>query len=51
MSKVAQAVQSLTSNKANTDVPPGVEVPPTDEGAIPRPDRPPMAGFEPDGRS
>ena len=47
-SKVSDVVESLTSDEANTDVPEGVEVPPTDEGAVPRPDREPMAGFEPE---
>jgi hypothetical protein len=46
MSKLSEAVRSLTSNKANTDVPPGTPVPPPEEGAVPRPDREPMAGFE-----
>jgi hypothetical protein len=49
MSKISEAVRSLTSDKANTDVPEGVRVPPPDEGAVPRPDREPMAGFEPEG--
>lgn len=48
MSKVSEFVQSLTSNKANTDVPAGVDVQPPEEGAVPRPDREPMAGFEPE---
>ncbi|MEA2156066.1 MAG: hypothetical protein QOE11_2206 [Solirubrobacteraceae bacterium] len=48
MSKLSEAVKSLTSNKANTDVPPGVSVPSPDDGAVPRPDREPMAGFEPE---
>jgi len=51
MEKLSQFVRSLTSNKANTDVPPGVEVQPPEEGAVPRPDREPMAGFEPENRS
>ena len=46
LSKLSEAVRSLTSNKANTDVPPGTPVPPPEEGAVPRPDREPMAGFE-----
>ena len=46
MDKLSQFVRSLTSNKANTDVPPGVDVQPPEEGAVPRPDREPMAGFE-----
>ena len=50
MSKLADAVRSLTSNKANTDVPPGVRVPPP-EGAVPRPDRAPAVGVEPDRES
>jgi hypothetical protein len=51
MSKLADAVRSLTSNKANTDAPPGVPVPPPEEGAVPRPDREPAVGFEPDQES
>ncbi|HUR84124.1 MAG TPA: hypothetical protein VMY78_02165 [Solirubrobacteraceae bacterium] len=51
MSKLSEAVKSLTSNKANTDVPTGVQVPPTEEGAVPRPDREPMVGFEPERES
>ncbi|MDP2711632.1 MAG: hypothetical protein Q8O56_10480 [Solirubrobacteraceae bacterium] len=51
MSKVSELVRSLTSNRANTDVQPGVSVPPTDDGAVEMPEREPMAGFEPDGRS
>jgi len=47
LSKLSNAVRSLTSDKANTDVPPGVDVPAPDDGAVPRPDREPMAGFEP----
>ncbi len=50
-SKLSDAVESLTSDEANTDVPEGVDVPPPEEGAVPRPDREPMAGFEPDGES
>jgi hypothetical protein len=46
MSKLSEVVRSFTSNKANTDVPQGVQVPPPEEGAVPRPDREPMAGFE-----
>jgi len=46
VSRLSKAVRSLTSNKANTDVPPGTPVPPPDKGAVPRPDREPMAGFE-----
>ncbi len=48
LSKLSAAVRSLTSNKANTDVPKGVGVPPTDEGPVPMPDREPMVGFEPE---
>jgi hypothetical protein len=51
MSKLSEAVRSLTSNKANTDVPPGVRVPPPEEGAVPRPDREPAVGFEPERES
>lgn len=51
MDKVSQFVRSLTSNKANTDVPEGVDVQPPEEGAVPRPDREPMAGFEPEHKS
>jgi len=50
MSKLSKAVKDLTSPEANTDVPPGVDVPPQEEGAVPRPDREPMAGFEPEER-
>jgi hypothetical protein len=46
--KLTNLVRSLTSDKANTDVPPGTVVPPPEDGAVPRPDREPMAGFEPD---
>lgn len=48
LSKLSNAVKSLTSDKANTDVPPGVDVPEPKDGAVPRPDREPMAGFEPE---
>lgn len=48
MSKLSQFVRSLTSDKGNTDVPPGTHVPPTEEGTVPRPDREPQAGFEPE---
>jgi hypothetical protein len=48
MSKLTEAVRSLTSDKANTDVPPGTQVPSPDEGAVPRPDREPAVGFEPE---
>jgi hypothetical protein len=48
LSKLSNAVKSLTSDKANTDVPPGVDVPEPDDGVVPRPDREPMAGFEPE---
>jgi len=51
MSQLSKLVRRLTSNEANTDVPPGTRVPPTDEGAVPRPDREPVAGFEPDRES
>lgn len=51
MSKLSEAVRSLTSDKANTDVPEGVDVPEPDDGAVPRPDREPMAGFEPEHES
>ena len=51
MSKLSEAVRSLTSNKANTDVPPGVRVPPPEEGAVPRPDREPAVGFKPERES
>lgn len=51
LSKLSDFVRSLTSDKANTDVPPGADVPPTDEGAVPRPDREPQAGFEPERTS
>ena len=47
MSKLSEFVRSLTSNRANTDVPAGADVPSTEE-PVPRPDRPPEAGFEPD---
>ncbi|MEY2513914.1 MAG: hypothetical protein QOJ89_1272 [bacterium] len=49
LSKLSDVVRSFTSREANTDVPAGVSVPPQEEGAVPRPDREPMAGFEPDG--
>ena len=45
---LSKLVRSLTSNEANTDVPPDVSVPPADQGPVPRPDREPMAGYEPD---
>jgi hypothetical protein len=51
LSKLTDAVKSLTSDKANTDVPAGVEVPEPDDGAVPRPDREPQVGFEPEGKS
>ena len=47
-SRLSQFVRSLTSNEANTDVPPGTRVPPPDDGAVPRPDREPQVGFEPE---
>ncbi len=49
-SKLSDMVRSLTSNKANTDVPPGTSVPDPDDGAVPRPDREPMVGHEPERR-
>jgi hypothetical protein len=48
LSKVSEFVRSLTSNKANTDVPAGADVPPVDDGPVPRPDREPQVGFEPE---
>lgn len=51
LTKLTNAVKSLTSDKANTDVPPGVDVPEPDEGAVPRPDRKPQVGFEPERKS
>lgn len=51
LSKLSKAVRDLTSNEANTDVPPGTQVPSPEEGAVPRPDREPMAGFEPERES
>jgi hypothetical protein len=51
LSNLKNLVRSLTSDEANTDVPPGTRVPPTEEGAVPRPDREPMAGFEPERES
>ncbi len=48
MSSLSKLVRSMTSDKANTDVPPGVDVPPQEDGAVPRPDREPVAGFESD---
>ncbi len=47
-SKLSNMVRSLTSNKANTDVPPGTHVPAPEDGAVPRPDREPMVGHEPE---
>ena len=47
MSKVSEFVRSLTSNRGNTDVPPGTDVPSPDVAAVPRPDRDPQVGFEP----
>ena len=44
--KLSNMVRSLTSHEANVDVPEGADVPPPEEGAVPRPDREPMAGFE-----
>lgn len=51
MSKLSKAVKSLTSEEANEDAPQGVHVPPQEEGAVPRPDREPAAGFEPEKES
>jgi hypothetical protein len=51
LSKLSEAVRTLASNKPNTDVPPGTPVPPPEEGAVARPDRKPMAGFEPERES
>jgi hypothetical protein len=51
MSRLSEAVRSLTSNKANTDVPPDVSVPAPEQGAVPMPDREPMVGFEPERES
>ncbi len=48
MSSLSEFFRSLTSKEANTDVPKGVDVPPPEDGAVPRPDREPMAGFEGD---
>ena len=48
LSKLSDFVRSLTSDKANTDVPPGADVPPAEDGAVPRPDRDPQVGFERD---
>jgi hypothetical protein len=47
-SKLSEAFKSLTSNQANTDVSPGGDVPSTDQDAVPRPDREPQVGFEPE---
>ena len=51
LSRLSKAVRSLTSNEANTDVPPGTRVPPPEDGAVPRPDREPQVGFEPERES
>ena len=51
MSRLSEFVRSLTSNKANTDVPPGTDVPAPEDGAVPRPDREPVVGFEPERKS
>lgn len=51
MSKLSEFVRSLTSEKANTDVPPGVDVPSDDHDAVPMPEREPQAGFEPERES
>ena len=48
MSKLSEFVRSLTSHEANADAPEGVDVPPPEQGAVPRPDREPMAGHEPE---
>jgi hypothetical protein len=48
MSRLSKAVRSLTSNKANTDVPPGTPVPPPGKEPVPMPDREPQVGFEPE---
>jgi hypothetical protein len=48
LSKLSEAFRSLTSNQANEDVPEGAEVPSTDQAAVPRPDREPQVGFEPE---
>jgi hypothetical protein len=50
-SKLSEAFRSLTSNKANADVSAGGEVPSTDQAAVPRPDREPQVGFEPERES
>lgn len=46
MQKFTEMVKSLTSNKGNADPPPGVRVPPTDEGAVAM-DREPAGNSEP----
>lgn len=51
MSQLSKFVRGLTSDKANTDVPEGTHVPPPEDGAVPRPDREPMAGFEPERKA
>ncbi|MEA2221896.1 MAG: hypothetical protein QOH83_272 [Solirubrobacteraceae bacterium] len=51
MSRLSKAVRSLTSNKANTDVPPGTPVPPPGKEPVPMPDREPQVGFEPERES
>ena len=43
MSRLSKAFRSLTSNEANTDAPPGADVPPPEDGAVDRPDRDPVA--------
>lgn len=48
MSKLTDFVRSMTSEKANTDIPPGTEVPDNDHDAVPMPERAPQAGFEPE---
>jgi hypothetical protein len=47
-SKLSEAFKSLTSNQANADVSAGGDVPSTDQAAVPRPDREPQVGFEPE---
>ncbi len=50
-SKLSEAFKSLTSNQANTDVSAGGDTPSTDQAAVPRPDREPQVGFEPERES
>jgi len=49
-SKLSNMVRSLTSDRANTDVPTGTDVPAPEDGAVARPDREPMVGHEPERR-